>query len=375
MRRALTALCVLLTAALPFLFWSVRGELPGDTSALVREKYDSWAGVLRLWVFEGWQADAVGWLNRAGDSFEASHAGVYIQVRKVDAQALCALSDSGIEPPDMIAFPPGLLDGPEGLLPLSGLPALRDELAGYADGCAVPVAMGAYALAESRSSGGAASAACSPAGAYCDPPVARMLMQTGGGAQAEAPEPPGLDLGLPASATADGATGDAPAPSEDAYAAFTRAEADAVVITQAEARRLAALSEAGRGPDWTARATGEAMLADQLLLVGVVERQRADMDARAQLCMAFIAHLLDAQVQAELAETGALPVLEGLSIYAGQPGFEALEAASSLPLLVPPAFGGAGRAALAAVREAYLAGEIDADEGLARLRAAFSGAT
>ena len=91
--------------------------------------------------------------------------------------------------------------------------------------------------------------------------------------------------------------------------------------------------------------------------------------------MACIAHLLDAQVQAELAETGALPVLEGLSIYAGQPGFEALEAASSLPLLVPPAFGGAGRAALAAVREAYLAGEIDADEGLARLRAAFSGAT
>ena len=58
--------------------------------------------------------------------------------------------------------------------------------------------------------------------------------------------------------------------------------------------------------------------------------------------------------------------------YGGENGYAALEAAASLPLLIPPVFGDKGQEALSAVSEAFLNGEIDAAEGLARLRAAFS---
>ena len=60
------------------------------------------------------------------------------------------------------------------------------------------------------------------------------------------------------------------------------------------------------------------------------------------------------------------------SVYGGENGYAALEAAASLPLLIPPVFGEEGREALAAVSEAFFRGELGAAEGLARLRAAFS---
>lgn len=80
-------------------------------------------------------------------------------------------------------------------------------------------------------------------------------------------------------------------------------------------------------------------------------------------------HLLSEQTQAALAVSGALPVLEGVSIYAGKAGYEALEAAANLPLLVPPAFGTDWREALEAITDAFLAGAITSGEGLERLQA------
>ena len=89
-------------------------------------------------------------------------------------------------------------------------------------------------------------------------------------------------------------------------------------------------------------------------------------------CREFLLHLLDAETQAALDTCGALPVIEGVSVYGGENGYAALEAAALLPLLIPPVFGDEGQETLSAVSAAFLNGEIDAAEGLARLRAAFS---
>ena len=373
MRRAISVACVLLVVPLVLLLLHIRASLPGDTGPLIREKYGGWSGVLRLWVYEGWAANAMGWLNRAISAFEKEHEGVYIQARKVDAEALRAFTSSGVEPPDMILFPPGLLDGPEALAAVGELPALRPGLAGCADGYAAPVLMGGYAWVYDRQTldgppGEEDTAVCAPSTAYASPPAAYMLLSTGKREAEVELEAPGLDLGLPASAEA----GKASPVNEDAYGAFTRGESPALVATQAEVRRLTALAETGRGPDWTAAATGEAMLADQLLLLGIVDWPREDIAGRQALCRAFLLHLLDAETQATLETCGALPVIEGLSVYGGENGYAALEAAASLPLLIPPVFGEEGREALAAVSEAFFRGELGAAEGLARLRAAFS---
>ena len=73
MRRAISVACVLLASLLVLLFLRIRASLPGDTGPLIREKYDGWSGVLRLWVYEGWEANAMGWLNRAISAFEKEH--------------------------------------------------------------------------------------------------------------------------------------------------------------------------------------------------------------------------------------------------------------------------------------------------------------
>ena len=373
MRRVISVACVLLAVLLVLLFLRVRASLPGDTGPLIREKYDGWSGVLRLWVYEGWAANAVGWLNRAISAFEKEHEGVYIQARKVDAAALRDFAVSGVDPPDMILFPPGLLDGPEALVAVGELPELRPGLAGCADGYAAPVLMGGYAWVYDRQAldgppGEEDTVLCAPAGAYSSPPAAYMLLLTGTREAEVELEAPGLDLGLPASAEA----GKASPVNEDAYGAFTRGEVPALAAAQADVRRLTALAETGRGPDWTAAATGEAMLADQLLLLGIVDWPREDIAGRQALCREFLLHLLDAETQAALDICGALPVIEGLRVYGCENGCAALEAAASLPLLIPPVFGDKGQEALAAVSGAFLNGEIDAAEGLARLRAAFS---
>ena len=250
MRRLVTVLSLLLVAALLWFFVPLRAALPNDAGPLIRAKYDSWSGVLRLWVYEGWEANAMAWLNSAISAFEKGHDGVYIQARKVDAEALRAFADSGISPPDMILFPPGLLDSADGLAEVGGLPALRAGLAGCADGYAVPVLMGGYAWAFDRQALEGAPAegdaiACASAGEHSSPPAALMLLSTGEREAEVEIEAPGLDLGLPVGAAVrEGTT----VLSEDAYGAFTRGDVDALVATQADIRRLTALSEAGTRP-------------------------------------------------------------------------------------------------------------------------------
>lgn len=147
-RSALCLACLLLLAPLLIRAWQV---LPLDRQPLIEKKYASWSGVLRLWVFEGWPCGAgsvSSWLNRCVASFEKDHPGVYVQPQYVDSDALADFYDSGIQPPDMLLFPPGLLRSPEGLVPVGPPAAVRPELTRFGlwegTACATPVAMGGY---------------------------------------------------------------------------------------------------------------------------------------------------------------------------------------------------------------------------------------
>ena len=66
MRKWRTLLCLALLIALVPAALRLRRALPLDPQPLIEEKYGGWAGVLRLWVCEGWLpgGGAAAWLNR-----------------------------------------------------------------------------------------------------------------------------------------------------------------------------------------------------------------------------------------------------------------------------------------------------------------------
>ena len=363
-RLALSALCLALLAPLLVHAWRV---LPLDNRPLVAEKYAGWSGVLRLWVFEGWQSGSgslSAWLNDCVARFERRHPGVYIQPRAVDAGAIADFAGSGILPPDLMLFPPGLLDGPEGLAPLKAPANLRPALAGCGTWggttYAVPVAMGGYLWAWNAALTDSIPASWREAGATPAVPEpepwrrwdAALLALCAGRRAETAPEDggaaelPGIDLGLGARETPAPAATPAPEgallpcrlPGDfsfdgDAWRRFANGEAAAMPVTQREIRRLQALSEQGKGPDWRL-SPGGAAFTDQLLCLAVVDKPGAE--ARRALCAELAAWLLEDECQGALAQAGAFPVTDAPSGYpAGDPLAE-MDAALRDAALVAP---------------------------------------
>ena len=92
-------------------------------------------------------------------------------------------------------------------------------------------------------------------------------------------------------------------------------DAAATLVTQRELRRLQALSDQGRGPDWRA-AQGGAAFSDQLLCLALVDKP----GARQALGQALIDALLDESCQSALWRCGAFSVTDVASGYpAGDP--------------------------------------------------------
>ena len=325
--------------------------------ALLKSRYGGWAGVLRLWTFYGWESgrSLTAWLSAAAAAFEKAHPGVYIQLTEVSADAMRAFAAGAASPPDMILFPPGLLEGPAGLLPLPGDWPMRAGLAdcGLAAGAryALPVAMGAYGMAYNRAAMDGLPAdwnalpekpAPAGCGAWLDWPAdGEYLHWSRAQADLLAPVPPeavrtaprageGLDLGLPAAARFAGMS---------VYARFVNGEIAAMPVTQREIWRLRLLSESGRGPDWAvaARASG---YADQIALLAVTDCGKTEQPARQALCLDFAARLLERDTQAKLAKAGAFPAIDLTPLYAGSEGMAQLEAGLNAAALRPaPAFG------------------------------------
>lgn len=371
-RRAVCALCLALL--IPLAVCAAR-FLPPDTKPLVAEKYAGWSGVLRLWVCEGWAEGSAGltaWLNRCAARFEKQHPGVYVQPRVVDAGAIAAMNDSGIPRPDLLLVPPGVLTSPKGLMPLDAPKRLRAPLARcglWGEALyAVPVALGGYLWAYDAEQldripdtwrAVDATLAAPPAETWRRWDAALLALCAGQYADGPSPLPggdalplPGMDLGLADRATpAPTAT---PAPARDtllpcllpegfqfeseAFRSFINGEAAATPVTQREARRLQALSEQGRGPDWRL-APGSGAFTDLVLCLAVADAPKGD--ARQALCLEFMDALLDDAAQGELDRMPAFSVTDAGSGYAAADPLATLDAALRDPGLgVPNLFDG-----------------------------------
>jgi len=324
----------------------------------LRSRWGGWAGVLRLWAFEGWQSgngSLSAWLNDRIGAFEKSHSGVYIQLTEVSAGALRGFASGAANPPDMILFPPGLLEGADHLLALTDDYALRAglEACGMAgEGrFALPVAMGAYGLAFNCAALDALPAdwralperpAARDCAYWLDWPADSAHLRwsaamndllageaEGEEARREAPVGEGLDLGLPTAAD----RANAPLPqrlpddfgrSASVFSRFANGEIAAMPVTQREIRRLQLLSDTGRGPDW-AVAVRSSAYTDQIALLAVTDCGKSASESRQALGLDFAALLLSADSQAKLTRSRAFPVIDLPALYAGSEGMAQLE--------------------------------------------------
>ena len=396
--RLAAVILLLLTVSLAI---QALNALPVHREALVAEKYGGWTGVLRLWVCEDilpGSDSLIPWLNHCAATFERAHPGVYVQAEPVDAAILRAIGAADVPLPDLILFPPGLLDSADDLLPLDPSALCVDLRAPLAESGkwrgelrAVPVAMSAYcwlydrarlpALPDDWTQADArpslredAPFSCWSAAALCLCSGQRAIVE-----ETEIPEALGLDLGLieaPASPTPPAQQTIVrqcrlPADAIRDAAAFQRfltGEAAAVPGAPADLRTLERLEADGRSPDWAAAMPGEYALADQLALAAVVRTDRSDREARAELAAGLIACLLSPASQEELARARAFPTAAKLSIYKGGDAMARLERAlQDKRLLAPNAFANTWRADAAAALGHFCRGACSAEEALRSL--------
>ena len=306
MKRAVQWMALICMVMLGTSVICVSRHLPPDNQPLIEEKYSGWSGVLRVWIYEGWTDDTdafAGWLNRCGALFEKKHNGIYVQVRYVAAEAIASMEESGLVPPDVILFPPGLLESSDGLLPL---PDVTVRAPFNRSACAVPVAAGGYAWIVNPSAEGGA-VLLPPDSAYRSWSAAVLAL---GAIDTEKPqdeiELPGIDLGLPAM------TDSVPSFVGDASAAktFSRGEAWAMPAAQDGIRRLERIGERQSVPGWTLL-TGDVSFTDQLLLAAALPGDAQ----RAAISREYILHLLSDACQALLTDADFFPVTDLPAAY------------------------------------------------------------
>lgn len=365
MNKLKSIICLLALIALLLAFPMLHDALPLKTRELVAEKYRGWNGVLRLWIYEGWTPGAGNlspWLNRCVSHFEKNHEGVYIQIQYVDPEVLKTFGKNGVRLPNMIIFPPALLETPALLTPIEEK-NVRSSLAHNGDWqgttYAVPIALGGYAWAywldtlpatfenEILSAplndlnlcwNFALTALCADRYAETDK---NDFASTGD-----------MDLGLTILEKT-------PAPSvspiprettllprllpsdfqqtENAWSLFINRKSNIMIITQREARRLENLSDQAKSESWNLGVSG-IPFTDQLAMISIINNADA-LDQQA-LCQDFIDLLLSEEFQTQLYRAGAFSVTDAFS---GYPAYDRLNIMESFlrrtDLIAAPAFG------------------------------------
>lgn len=427
MKRVLRAAAWALLGLLALAWPATRARLPVVNEGQVQARHAGFAGVLRLWTCEGWQAGAgslAAWLNACIARYERLHPGVYVQCTQVSEETIAAFWAIGDNPPDLILFAPGMLGSAAHLLAIEDAPALLPglETVGTLEGVAwaAPVAMGGYVFAVNErlleavpDDLATAPAPSPPAGAsrqlrqratylLSAPADGRFVCWSGallsllGARGGEAVEKPrageGLDLGLgetaasPAPEVASGEAAEEPEeetppygtfplelPSgfreeSSVYAAFTAGTSAMIPVTQREIRRLQLLEDTGRAPEWRAEASAGGFT-DQLAMLAAVDWPRESGEARASLSLELIRFLLSEESQAELTRVRALSVLPGASLYASQRGMAELEAAYRASVLAPNAFDGAWRENARHLADQVQRGDLTASQAFEALAA------
>lgn len=288
MKRLLHIIALFLVIALAAAAARIFFLLPADNRAFVEKKYSGWSGVLRAWVVSNWSCSGSfnSWLNRCAAEYEKAHDGVYLEFTAVTPQAMREMGSSGIRPPELVFFSPGIL--------LDSGMLCRWE----------PVCAGGYiwvyntALAD----GPAENPVYLPDDAGRCFSLAAAALDGKTSEETELPDP-GIDLGLPAVAQN----------TEISLDAFIDGELPSLIISQKELSRLAALRDAGRGPDWECAPAGKYALVDQLLIGGVVAQNDEKAAERTPLADGFLAFLLEEKSQLALSSIGAFPVTEAVA--------------------------------------------------------------
>lgn len=358
---------------------SLVNEMPKSSEGLATKVYDSWAGVLRIWVYIGWQPGSGSlspWLNTAVTQFEKRNPGVFVQITSVTAAQLASFASGPERPPDAIIFSPGVLDSGEGLISIEMPDNLLAPLSGLGDR-AVPIAMGGYAWAVNTRliqtlplwdvELPAPKAKADPAfvmtaprdGEYLSWSGALMALCMAPAEQDGAEQEPikageGLDIGLiheeqeetdiieetpgeelyftmperlPEGFRADNSvTGD-----------FAAQRAAGIPVTQYEIKKLENLADTGRAPDYQIM-NGARAYTDQLALLGIVDSDFEQAQEKQELLKQLAAFLLDDKRQAALANARALRVTKGAALYTGGQGMGVLERAYGGDFLTPDVF-------------------------------------
>jgi len=364
MKSTLSFLSICVTAIIGICAFST---LPDDNSAIVKEKYNDWTGVIRIWVCDEIKPTPLTWLNSCAADYEKTVSGTYISIQRTTASAITHFAESGINPPDMIIWQAGLLDSTEGLHEITGEFPVRSGLVQSA--YAVPILTDAYAWIYDP-----AEIPAIPADMYDIPVVCRgddliaMTALSSGKRSAGSIKSviPGVDLGL---------SGESPAPEMDAGNIVCRASSSLTVTGDPvtalregdSAAAVGNISEitALYSEGYKALVTGDHTYTGAPVLCSVIEKDVSSAEERRARCEDFITYLMsEGQKKAHL--SGLMPAAEGVAAYAGDPVLSYIEAQlAGLECISPPYFGSAPEYESARL---FTEGKLTADEAIEMLQ-------
>lgn len=356
-----STLSFLLICAIAILGICAFCSLPKDQSGIVKEKYNDWTGVIRIWVQNDIKTNPLQWINTCSTKFERERKGIYINVQSVSPAAIKTLRETGINPPDIIIWSAGLLDTADGLHEITGEYPLRPGL--KQSPYAIPLLTGAYAWIYTGSL--PADMRDTPVACSDDMlvPMAALSTSLRTGDSSEAILP-GVDLGL---------SGDTQAKEKPQGNIICRASSMLAVTDNAagmlkngevpvivgDISQIKSLCGAG----YSAQVTGSCACTGAPVLFSMVKRNVSAPDERRALCEDFLTYLMtEGQEKAHLA--GAMPATDNITAHAGDPVLSYIEAQlSGLTCISPPYFGDAPANRKI---QLFLDGKITAEEALAK---------
>jgi len=378
MKKILSILCALATALVLIAARLFFPCLPADNSEYVAEKYNGWSGVLRAWVCSDWMDDGsfIRWLNRCASAFEKMHNGVYLEFSTVGSETMLNFDTSGLRPPELVFFSPGVFTCTERLISLPACTSLHSSLQAFFNGKALPLAMGAYAWVYNsafgqwpQEIGRTSSFTILPDDQGRCFSAALICLLSGEPHSADTTESPGdlsIDLGLPVNSAGESH----PVIRQPlAFEQFINGEIPVLPVTQTELARLIRLQDSGRGPDWRLYQGSGIVCADQLLLAGATAQDGDGSDERSKLAQEFIAFLLTDEAQKELISIGAFTVT-GKDFYPSFSPYAVLESMINSSTLAVPSrnrFSEQYAADSASIVRGFFDGKFSAKEALLNL--------
>ena len=331
-------------------------NLPAENDDLIEKKYDTWAGVIRVWAAE--ECDAAGWLNHCAALAEKRLNGVYINVQQAPLAAIADYASTGINPPDVIVYPGSAPLETSGLMPITRAYPLRPGL--EAGVHAVPLLIRPRFWIYDASVHSPLPGDMYDVRAACRVEDTNALTALCTGlrpVEGSSPVLPGVDLGLSDSAAAT------PQPAGGAVCRvspeFILSDAPRSLYSEGDVDAfVGGISDAlllGNGRNTAAAVTGEYICGESAVL-SIVSKG----DGREAACMEYL-DVLMSDGQAALARAKAFPAILSVSAWSGDILLGPAEAALEGRVWLQNASGDSEAARL------YIEGKLSADEAIERI--------